>query len=212
MVDVFEGRAGVQTSARPEDSEVYLDELRSGFCRFCDDGVGHSCDLILGKLWMPARPRFEHECEFCSEVFTDQWKLNSWCNPCRDTRRGVTDRPKRKMPTWVRIARHLGIYDDVPACFHCGLAFWDYEWGTVGGRLERAHVIDRFTGGLDVESNIRPLCPWCHKLQPMFEPGQEEEALIYFDRPDELDIHVAEIWQANLDRCARLREEELLNA
>jgi hypothetical protein len=64
----------------------------------------------------------------------------------------------------------------------CLTGFEDIDyWEDGGGRLEKAHVIDRFAGGLDTLPNFRPLCPTCHRLQPMFVPGQEAEALAWFD-------------------------------
>lgn len=78
------------------------------------------------------------------------------------------NRPERSMPTLRRLCDFHGIY----GCVRCG---------TSEG-LERAHVIDRFLGGLDNLVNLRPLCSQCHRLQPSFAPGQEDEALEWFGK------------------------------
>ncbi len=91
----------------------------------------------------------------------------------------MTYRQPRKMPTMVALARHLGIHDDPPACFRCGWAKEDAVWKS-GHGLERAHIIDRWADGLDAVQNLRPLCHECHRTQPIFEPGQEEDALLWF--------------------------------
>lgn len=72
----------------------------------------------------------------------------------------------------LRIVRFHGL-DPLPAhCYRCGVRPSNGEWG----RLYRAHVIDRSRGGLDLEPNLIPLCGLCHKVQPSFVPGQEDEA------------------------------------
>lgn len=57
-----------------------------------------------------------------------------------------------------------------PSCYRCG------RWGDMGTQerndvdefagLERAHVVDRCRGGLDVEPNLILLCSRCHRSMP----------------------------------------------
>jgi hypothetical protein len=56
-----------------------------------------------------------------------------------------------------------------PSCYACG--WW------MG--LERAHLIDRVFGGLDLACNLVPLCHDCHREMPSFRPGEESEALAW---------------------------------
>jgi 5-methylcytosine-specific restriction endonuclease McrA len=87
-------------------------------------------------------------------------------------------RPARRMPTLRAIARHWDLGDH-PACFRCGDEPPVEGWGNAHGWLERAHLIDRWAGGLDLVTNIVPLCPRCHRRQPIFEPGDEDAALTW---------------------------------
>lgn len=86
---------------------------------------------------------------------------------------GITERPARRMPTLKRIAAFhnlCGVF-----CVRCGET----------DHLERAHIIDRWSGGLDHEANLAPLCYWCHhKTQPIFVPGDETDAYAWFGIPD----------------------------
>ena len=86
-------------------------------------------------------------------------------------------RPDRRMPSMGRIVRYHGMDHEAPRCFKCRREY--REWRL----LDRAHVIDRFCGGLDHEANLRPLCASCHRLQPIFRPGEEEQALAWFADP-----------------------------
>jgi 5-methylcytosine-specific restriction endonuclease McrA len=80
-------------------------------------------------------------------------------------------RPPRRPPSAVKIAtywaeRRAGVFNvdvDDPACFRCGLSV--SEWG----RLERAHLVDRWCGGLDHEGNMAMLCCVCHKAMPWYD-------------------------------------------
>ncbi|WP_280248783.1 HNH endonuclease [Nocardia abscessus] len=60
-----------------------------------------------------------------------------------------------------------------PRCFRCGLRV------EIWNQLDRAHLVDRFLGGLDHEPNLTMLCPLCHKIMPMFEPEQGAEAIAW---------------------------------
>jgi hypothetical protein len=81
------------------------------------------------------------------------------------------ERGPRQMPSMKVILRHRGFQE--ARCVRCGY----------GGYLERAHIIDRFLGGLDNPANFAPLCDECHRNQPIFEPGDEAEALRWFRLP-----------------------------
>ena len=80
----------------------------------------------------------------------------------------VWPRPGRSMPTVRRIADYWGKPSD--HCWRCNLAS-DY--------LERAHLIDRWAGGLDSVANLALLCVTCHRLMPCFTPGDEDAAVAY---------------------------------
>lgn len=105
---------------------------------------------------------------------------------------GIPRRPGRRMPSLASIARFNNLGED-PYCMKC----WyepEGKWRDANGWLERAHVIDRVFNGLDNESNLRPLCSRCHRSQPIFEVGQESEALKWFATPWWDDIVVRSLW------------------
>lgn len=91
---------------------------------------------------------------------------------------GCSVRPGRSLPPLEAIA---GYHDlgPVPHCVRCGRVY-EGTWRGAGQRLHRAHVIDRFLGGLDLEPNLLPLCVLCHTFQPSFGPGDEAAALSWF--------------------------------
>ena len=55
-------------------------------------------------------------------------------------------------------------------------------WEDAAAELDRAHVIDRASGGLDGPQNLRPLCRRCHDAQPLFGNGDEVDAGLWFGR------------------------------
>lgn len=59
------------------------------------------------------------------------------------------------------------------ACVKCG-SVW---------KLERAHVIDVALGGGSTVDDVRPLCVYCHRMQPSFAPDEAHQALIWFYDP-----------------------------
>lgn len=75
-----------------------------------------------------------------------------------------------------------------PGCWACGwltppwisddpnLPF-EKRWELATKYLDRAHLIDRCFDGLDIAPNLVPLCVICHKEQPSYRPGMEENAL-----------------------------------
>jgi len=95
-------------------------------------------------------------------------------------------------PLWT-LARYwagrLGYSDDdlaVPFCFGCGTempykkrAPAQQRWNEAAGRLERAHLVDRWCGGLDGPQNVIPLCSLCHRLMPTFGIDQGDAALAW---------------------------------
>lgn len=89
-------------------------------------------------------------------------------------------RPRRQMPTLRKIGRHHGIPHDI--CSRCRFAPEDDDHGP-SFWLQRAHIIDRHYGGLDIPANLAPLCSVCHALQPSFQPGDEARALTWFRLP-----------------------------
>jgi len=101
-----------------------------------------------------------------------------------DTRRSILHetwmpaRPGRRMPPAPKIAAYWAdrgepfkVNPEEPACFAC----WDTadEWG----HLERAHLVDRWAGGLDGPQNLAMLCNPCHRVMPIFLPGQDADAI-----------------------------------
>lgn len=85
----------------------------------------------------------------------------------------------RRMPSMGAVAAHHRLA--VGVCARC----------SVVARCERAHVIDRTLGGLDDVQNLRPLCYPCHRDQPVFGPGEESVAMLWFELPTELAWYVA---------------------
>jgi hypothetical protein len=88
------------------------------------------------------------------------------------------------MPSLKRLAEFHKL-GNIPFCVRCGKEYPDRNWNNVGGRLQRAHIIDRVCGGSDELSNIAPLCEWCHSCQPIFELGDEDAALGWFGLTEE---------------------------
>lgn len=84
-------------------------------------------------------------------------------------------RGPRRMPTLLKIVAYWARRDtfefdpDRPACFGCGSQA--PEWS--GSYFDRAHLVDRYLGGLDNEPNLVPLCFLCHRLQPIFASGDQ---------------------------------------
>jgi len=91
-------------------------------------------------------------------------------------------RPPRRMPSLKKIADHHCLPMQ-PFCVGCGLHTPVSEWRNASPYLDRAHIIDRCYGGLDAAQNLAPLCQACHKVQPIFEPGDEDEAMEWFALP-----------------------------
>ena len=92
---------------------------------------------------------------------------------------GTVTRPSRRMPPMLKIANHHGL-GERPHCVGCGYLPPCETWIEAASYLERAHIIDRWAGGLDGPQNLAPLCGPCHRGQPIFEPGDEEMAIHWF--------------------------------
>lgn len=92
---------------------------------------------------------------------------------------GVTTRPPRRMPSLLAIARFhdLGCK---PVCVKCGRFPPVDRWQDASPHLERAHIVDRWAGGLDHPANLAPLCGGCHRYQPIFLPQDHLAALLWF--------------------------------
>jgi hypothetical protein len=93
-------------------------------------------------------------------------------------------RPPRRMPSAQKIAKYwqgrdtFPLASDRPRCWRCGhvVEKWNH--------LDRAHLVDRFLGGLDHEPNLAMICILCHKLMPMFEPEHGQEAIAWVQHYD----------------------------
>lgn len=89
----------------------------------------------------------------------------------------LSARPPRRMRAAKKIAEYWEgretFFVDLndPRCFGCfrRVAAWS--------ELERAHLVDRFLGGLDLESNLAMICHSCHRVMPMFEIDEGQEAI-----------------------------------
>jgi hypothetical protein len=109
---------------------------------------------------------------------------------------GRQERPARKMPSALNVAKYHGAVDPDrlrdghgPACMGCSTGA--DEWS----QLERAHLIDRCFGGLDGPQNIVMLCRKCHRSMPSFEPGREDAAWSW--------VRTRESWYATFGRLVR---------
>jgi 5-methylcytosine-specific restriction endonuclease McrA len=102
--------------------------------------------------------------------------------------RGLPLRPGRRMPTWQAIQRYwyrqergwvgFGQCDPgEPTCYRCGWWCMRDDKRSEADGLERAHLVDRCFGGLDIEPNLVLLCSTCHRSMPSFEPGDEHKAI-----------------------------------
>ena len=94
--------------------------------------------------------------------------------------RWLSKRPGRRMPSVSTIAKYWAgrrPFEDVsleePQCFGCRRRA--AEWSS--SYFDRAHLVDRFLGGLDHAGNLVPLCVACHRLMPLFEIDQGQVAL-----------------------------------
>jgi hypothetical protein len=90
-------------------------------------------------------------------------------------------RPGRRMPSAVKVARYWAtqrpdVFDvcaEEPACFRCGLDV--EEWGWLG----RAHLVDRWLGGLDHAANLAMLCSLCHRIMPSYDIDEAAKAIAW---------------------------------
>lgn len=87
-------------------------------------------------------------------------------------------RPARKMPSAKKIAAYweqrgtpFDVQSNQPCCFACKTR--SDRWNN----FDRAHLVDRFLGGLDHEANLAMLCHTCHKIMPMFEVSDYQHAI-----------------------------------
>lgn len=99
---------------------------------------------------------------------------------CRLLAGGLATRPPRRMPSLTSIADHRGLLGKHPHCVRCGWQPPVTSWAKASQWLERAHIIDRVVDGLDLTSNLAPLCSPCHRSQPIFWPADEGDALSWF--------------------------------
>lgn len=113
--------------------------------------------------------------ELVQTLRSAKWDAERLADP-----RWLSKRPGRRMPSVVVIARHWAgrhPFEDVslddPQCFGCR---WSATaWNS--SNFERAHLVDRFLGGLDHAGNLVPLCSQCHRVMPMFEIDQGQDAI-----------------------------------
>jgi 5-methylcytosine-specific restriction endonuclease McrA len=139
---------------------------------------------------------------------------------------GWDGRPGRKMPTPQQIHRYWA-YNQFehwaktftqcdlgePSCYGCTWYSQDGDW--IG--LERAHLIDRMHGGLDLECNLVLLCKPCHHDMPSFVPGTELAAFEWVRRrksylieaKDRLDLYVAMARNVGVDPVLPLVPESV---
>lgn len=101
----------------------------------------------------------------------EQWRTG-WNMARRLNPQLVGAKPPRRMPSLKKVLEYHGL-DPEPLCVRCGLV----------DVVERAHIIDRSSNGLDNCANLAPLCRYCHAGQPIFAPEQEAEALAWFGLP-----------------------------
>ncbi len=120
-------------------------------------------------------------------------------------------RPSRRMPKLWVIASYWaehGTFGEVylsgaPYCFGCRkhvpvrrIVFKTpvERWNKSSLLLDRAHLVDRWNGGVDGPQNLVPLCYACHKLMPSFGPGEGQEAIAWvqaggrWQRPEEVAV------------------------
>lgn len=78
-------------------------------------------------------------------------------------------RRKRKKPK--RKGTVGGLCCQCPGCeWHTGVCAWQ---SALAGALDHDHIVPRFVGGTGIASNMRWLCPNCHRLKSLLEslPG-----------------------------------------
>lgn len=90
------------------------------------------------------------------------------------------------MPTLYRVALYWSQFPDVfdvdldtAFCFRCAIvvAFDETKtqrevWREANRYLQRAHLADRYRGGLDGPQNLVALCIPCHRVMPTFDDGE----------------------------------------
>lgn len=114
--------------------------------------------------------------------------------------KALASRPPRRMRPASAVADyHLeqGTTPDGawPACFAC------HEGADRWSDLERAHLVDRCSGGLDGPQNLVMLCSGCHGRMPSFYPGDEAAAWAW--------VRTRRHWTDELGHAAHLIEEGL---
>jgi hypothetical protein len=86
---------------------------------------------------------------------------------------------------------HIGLGE--PFCFKCQWVAPVEDgtplsaWKKASAFLDRAHLVTRSHGGLDLECNLVPLCERCHLSQPDFLPGDEDQALRWLKDTNRVD-------------------------
>jgi len=90
----------------------------------------------------------------------------------------LASRPPRKMPSakkvvvyWKLRGKPFDVQSNQPCCFACKTP--SDSWNN----FDRAHLVDRFLGGLDHEVNLVMLCHACNKIMPMFEVSNYQHAI-----------------------------------
>jgi hypothetical protein len=131
---------------------------------------------------------------YLREHDTDDWdagcrQANASCFHIATRPGWLPERPPRRMPTVTKIAQywhgHPGTFEvDIatPECFRCHLSVPAWSW------LERAHLVDRWCGGLDHEANIVMLCVCCHRRMPPFMIDQVAEAISWVQSNDDSEL------------------------
>jgi hypothetical protein len=116
------------------------------------------------------------------------------------------ERPGRRMPKLYDIAYYwynerpgtFRVSLTVPLCFRCLRRLPPEElrprnihkrWLSASSYLERAHLVDRFVGGLDGPQNLVPLCPECHRCMPTFEIDQGDRAIAWVQAGLHCSLH-----------------------
>lgn len=108
-------------------------------------------------------------------------------------RRPQTARNPRLPKLWEIVSYWLGqdrfIYGDagIPHCFACSWLFpaegsTDEErWNRASRHLDRGHIVNWVTGGLDQVQNLVPLCKFCNMVMPVFRPEEWPAAVMWIE-------------------------------
>lgn len=126
-----------------------------------------------------------------------RWRdIKAACAPAIESPHWRRDRGERgsRLPSLWQIASYWMDRDlfylrpDRPHCAGCRWFTFPVDgdtpqeqWNGSSGYLERGHIVNWVTGGLDQVQNLVPLCHFCNMVMPVFRPEEWPAAVAWID-------------------------------